>query len=305
MNRSLIAAAAFALLSACTHTPATKDFGKTAESSWDAVFAEGPTVQVIPLLTGEIEVAGDFLVDHDHPALETPREGKEYVPVLAYLVRHPTAGDFLIDSGFDHTFAESGSGNFGGLAFMAGFARQQPGHDTAALLRSLDVDPAELQMIVFSHMHPDHTAGLPDLPKSVPLVAGAGALESYGAPWYAPADHLEGFEAIREIALPADGAVDLFGDGSVLALPTPGHAAGNLSFLLRAGGGPVLLTCDASHTRQGFDLGVAPGGVDDRAQAQASIDALRRFVAANPQVRVKAGHEATDWDLARGVQEAL
>lgn len=301
----LLAAAAFALLSACTHTPATKSYSATAESPWEAVLADGPTVQVIPLLTGEIEVAGDFLLDHDHPNLKTPREGKEYVPVLAYLVRHPAAGDFLIDTGFDHTFAESGSGNFGGIAFMASFARQQPGHDVVSLLRSQGVDPSRLKMIVFSHLHGDHTAGLPDLPKSLPLLAGEGALESYGAPWYAPPDHFDGFDTLQTIALPASGAVDLFGDGSVLALPTPGHAAGNLSFLLRAGGGPVLLTCDASHTKQGFDLGVAPGGVDDRAKAQASVDALRRFVATNPQVRVKAGHEASDWDLARGVQDPL
>jgi len=304
MNR-LLFAAAFALLSACTHTPATKAYGATAAAPWEAALADGPKVQVVPLVTGEIEVAGDFLVDHEHAGLSKRREGKEYVPVLAYLVRHPTAGDFLIDSGFDHTFAESGSGNFGGLAFLAGFARQQPGHDTVALLRGLGVDPAQLKMIVFSHMHPDHTAGLPDLPKSVPLVAGPDALASYGAPWYAPADHLAGFAEVRTLALPASGAVDLFGDGAVLALPTPGHAAGNLSFLLRAEGGPVLLTCDASHTRQGFDDGVAPGGVEDRPAAEASLAALRRFVAAHPEVRVKAGHEATDWDLSRGVQPAL
>lgn len=306
MRRTLLAAAGLVFLTGCSaHLPGQQP--RIAPfAPWEAVFGEGPKVQLVPLLTGELEVAGDFLLDHESPSLRRRREGKEFVPVLAYLVRHPTRGDLLIDTGFDRTFAKRSHGNFGGLAFLAGFARQRPGHDTVSLLRTLGVDPAGLQMVVFSHLHPDHTAGLPDLPRHLPLVAGEGALASYGAPWYAPADHLAGFETIEMLALPEDGsAIDLFGDGSLLALPTPGHAAGNLSFLVRAEGGPVLLTCDASHTRQGFDEGVAPGGVEDRKLAQASLEALRAFVKRHPNVRVKAGHEASDWDLARGIQDPL
>lgn len=302
--RRLIAALLLAA-TGCTHVPAERPRAATA-ATWEAALEEGPRVEVIPLVTGEIEVERSFLLDFDSEHLHDRTDGKRYVPVLAWLVRHPEHGDLLIDTGFDHTFAESGHGNFGGLAFLVGFARQKPGHDTAALLRALGVDPAALRMIVLSHMHPDHTAGLPDLPKSVPVVVGRGAVESYGAPWYAPADHLAGIEVLHTLDLPAaGGAVDLLGDGSVLALPTPGHAAGNLSFLLRAQGGPVLLTCDASHTREGFDLGVAPGGVEDRTRAAESLERLRRFVERHPAVRVKAGHDAGDWDMSRGIQDPL
>ncbi|WP_373049336.1 MBL fold metallo-hydrolase [Vulgatibacter sp.] len=305
MNRILVALALAAAATGCAHVPAETPHAATPTATWDAALGEGPRVEVIPLLTGEIQVDRSFLLDFDNGHLHDRTDAKKWVPVLAYLVRHPTQGDLLIDTGFDHTFAESGHGNLGGIAFLASFARQQQGHDVVSLLRELEVDPARLRMIVLSHMHPDHTAGLPDLPKTVPVITGPGAVESYGGPWYAPADHLAGIESLRALALPDEGAVDLFGDGSLLVLPTPGHAAGNLSFLLRAQGGPVLLTCDASHTREGFDLGVAPGGVDDRATADASLDALRRFVAAHPMVRVKAGHEASDWDLTRGIQDAL
>lgn len=305
MNRMLAVVALLLAAAGCTHVPAERPRASTA-ATWEAALDEGPKVEVIPLVTGEIEVERSFLLDFENEHLHDRTGKKQHVPVVAYLVRHPELGDLLIDTGFDHTFAESGHGNFGGLAFLAGFARQQPGHDTAALLGKLGVDPATLKTIVLSHMHPDHTAGLPDLPKSVPVVVGKGAVESYGAPWYAPADHLAGIEVLHAVDLPADGsAVDLLGDGSVLALPTPGHAAGNLSFLLRAKSGPVLLTCDASHTREGFDLGVAPGGVESRQHANESIARLRRFVESNPAVRVKAGHEASDWDMSRGIQDAL
>lgn len=293
------------LATACTHVPESAP-RPAPFTLWEAGLEEGPTVEVIPLLTGEVKVDRGLLLHLDSEHLHDRENRSLYVPVLAYLVRHPVAGDLLIDTGFDHTFAESGHGNFGGLAVLVSLARQAPGTDTAALLRDLDVDPASLQMIVLSHMHPDHTSGLPDLPKSVPVVVGEGALEDYGSPWYAPADHLAGIETIYELPLPGEGkAIDLLGDGSLLALPTPGHAAGHLSFLARTANGPVLLVCDASHTREGFEQGVAPGGVADRQAADASLETLRNFVAAHPHVRVKAGHEAADWDMERGIQDPL
>lgn len=262
-------------------------------------------VEVIPLLTGEVKVDRSILIDLDHPEMEDVDDEKVWVPVLAFLVRHPTQGDLLIDSGFDASFAESGHGNFGGLAKLISLARQKPGHDTVSLLRELGVDPASLKMIVLSHMHPDHTAGLPELPKEIPVVTGPRALESYEVLWYAPHDHLAGRESIRALELPENGMLDFFGDGSLVALATPGHAQGNLSFLVHTKNGATLLTCDASHTREGLERGIAPGKSHDQELARESLERLRRFLAENPSTRIKAGHDAADWDLERGIQDAL
>ncbi len=306
MTRTLLSALVLLLAAGCIASPEETTHAPLPVVAWETALEEGPRVKVLPLVTGEIQVDRSFVLDFDHPNLENRTDAKLWVPVVAYLVRHPTAGDFLVDTGFDHTFAKSGHGNFGGVAFLASFARQEQGNDTRALLESLGVDLSTLKMIVLSHMHTDHTSGLPDLPKNLPLIIGAGAQSSYGGPWYAPANHLAGFEKIQTLSLPGNGeALDLLGDGSVLVLPTPGHAAGNLSFLVRAEGGPALLTCDASHTREGFDLGVAPGGVEDRGAAEKSLQSLRDFVSVHPEVRVKAGHEVSDWDLSRGVQDPL
>lgn len=266
---------------------------------------EGPgIVQVIPLVTGEVQVDRGLLLDLAHPAMEGRENDEVWVPVIAYLVRHPTQGDLLIDSGFDSTFAASGHGNFGGLARFVDIARQPAGHDTSALLRQLGVEPESLKMILLSHMHADHTAGLPELPLEVPVVTGPSAITSYEVLWFAPHDHLAGREAIHSLSLEG-GKRDLFGDGSLVVLATPGHAAGNLSFLVRTASGRTLLTCDASHTREGFDHGVKPGKSHDAEAAASSLELLRALVAGDPSIRVKAGHEATDWDLSRGIQDPL
>ncbi|AKU91639.1 MBL fold metallo-hydrolase [Vulgatibacter incomptus] len=284
------------------HRPAEARFhGDVA--AWNG---EAPgEVEVIPMVTGEIEVDRSLLVDLSHPEMAGRKDDKVWVPVMAYLVRHPTKGDVLIDSGFDSSFAASGHGNFGGLAKLLNIARQKPGHDTASLLRQLGVEPASLKMILLSHMHPDHTAGLPELPTSVPVIAGPGAMASYEVLWYAPQDHLAGRETIENLDIAPGEMRDLFGDGSLVVVSTPGHAAGNLSFLVHTARGATLLTCDASHTREGLDHGVAPGKNSDANASNESIGRLRRFLADHPEVKVKAGHDAADWDLERGIQDPL
>ena len=80
---------------------------------------------------------------------------------------------------------------------------------------------------------------------------------------------------------------------------------GNLSIIVNGKRGPLMLTFDASHTQEGFRQRVAPGKVIDRAQADATIERLHAFAAEHSSLRVKAGHDAADWDMTRGLQELL
>jgi glyoxylase-like metal-dependent hydrolase (beta-lactamase superfamily II) len=178
----------------------------------------------------------------------------------------------------------------------------------------LGVTPGDLKMILMSHLHLDHTAGLPELPKSVRLVAGPGAMQGYEIPFIAPADHLAGYAQIEtldftEVEETALGrAIDLFGDGSLFVISAPGHVQGNLSFLINRKDGALLLTCDASHSREGLMRGVGPGKVVDREAADATVKRFATFLAEHPEVSFKAGHDALDWTeeasgVAAGVAE--
>lgn len=299
----------------CTqpHIPKEDPLPPAGQSApdWNAVFASPRSIEVIPLVTGEINVERSILLNLDDPRVEDQDDRKIWVPVLAYLVRHEEHGDFLVDAGFDSSFSRSSHGNFGGMARFVEIGRQPEGGDTASLLRRTGVDPTTLRMIVISHLHLDHVAGLPELPKTVPLYAGPQARLGYETMWYAPTDHLAGFDSIRTWSfdgLPDAGpgpSIDVFGDGSFFAISAPGHTTGNLSFIVNGRRGPVLLTCDASHLQVGFRTNVSPGFAQDRKAADATIQRLHSFANEHPSLRVFVGHDAADWDMSRSIQDPL
>ena len=250
--------------------------------------------ELFVLNTGEVEVEDALLLDLEKNT--EIKNSKQYVPVMAYLVRHARKGDILIDTGFDETFAESGHGNFGCMGRFFNFARQKPGSDIAAQLQRLN---AKLTAVYFTHMHVDHTSGAPALPRGIPYIAGKGTLaDSYADIFGLCMNHLDGVEAIDEIDFAAAPMVagvgrvfDIFGDGSVWAIHTPGHSAGHMSFLVNTKTGPKLITGDASHTGYGFKNNIAPGKTQDRQQSRDSLKALRGLVERHKQLDIYFGHD--------------
>lgn len=250
--------------------------------------------ELFVLNTGEVEVDDSLLLDlENHPEI---KNSKQYVPVMSYLVRHPKRGDILIDTGFDESFAKSGHGNFGCMGRFFNFARQTPGKDIASQLKQLN---AKLTAVYFTHMHVDHTSGAPALPRDIPYYAGKGTLaDSYADIFGLCMNHLDGIENIQEIdfaAAPLIAGVghvfDIFGDGSVWAIHTPGHSTGHMSFVVNTKTGPKLITGDASHTGFGFKNNIAPGKTQDRSQSRESLNALRSLAERHKQMQVYFGHD--------------
>jgi glyoxylase-like metal-dependent hydrolase (beta-lactamase superfamily II) len=111
-------------------------------------------------------------------------------------------------------------------------------------------------------------------------------------------DALRGVARVERIdfagaaAIPPLGpSVDVFGDGSLWAISTPGHSKGHISYLIVTKAGPVLLTGDASHTRWGFEHGVPPGKTnEDAAGARRSLAQLALFANEYPEVKIVFGH---------------
>jgi glyoxylase-like metal-dependent hydrolase (beta-lactamase superfamily II) len=92
-----------------------------------------------------------------------------------------------------------------------------------------------------------------------------------------------------------DGELDLYGDGCIRLLATPGHSAGHMSVLLRLQDtGAVLLTGDASDNAAEWEGKHPPRGMFSPDQAMRSVEALRH-VACDTGALIVFGHDPDDW----------
>jgi glyoxylase-like metal-dependent hydrolase (beta-lactamase superfamily II) len=86
--------------------------------------------------------------------------------------------------------------------------------------------------------------------------------------------------------------LDVFGDGSLWALWTPGHTPGSTAYLARTTTGPVLFTGDTCHTAWGWHNQVEPGSFTaDHARNAESLGRLEALVREHPQIDVRLGHQ--------------
>lgn len=284
-----------------------------AWASWDDVLARAPRVQLVSLDTGAVHVSRTSMLGASHAGTASYVEEPSPLRVYAHLVRHPTAGDVLVDSGLDATFRTDRYGNLARPArwivdvLMDAPYSQDEGEDVMAQLARLDAHP---HTVLFTHLHMDHTAGIPALSAAFPglrLVTGPEEADDwvgvFGFGHVHDGQRWHELDFTQAIDLPPLGpSIDVFGDGSFWAVSTPGHSRGHVSFVVLDEDGPVLLTGDATHFRWAFAHDVGPQGTDE-ALAQESLDRLRAFAAAYPEVRVHTGHEAID--PGRTAQAAL
>jgi glyoxylase-like metal-dependent hydrolase (beta-lactamase superfamily II) len=92
-----------------------------------------------------------------------------------------------------------------------------------------------------------------------------------------------------------NGERDLYEDGRVRLLETPGHSAGHMSVLLRLdGAGPVLLTADAADNTAQWESKAPLRGLFSREQAEQSLERLRA-VAHDNRALIVFGHDPENW----------
>jgi len=269
-------------------------------TNWEAVLARPSQVEVEVITSAKWAVPRKGVINLKHPTAKAAGLRNEPVPIVlpVGIVRHPTRGDFIIDTGIDRSFLTEDPVAVRGLirSFLKELEPVEPLGDAVAR-REL-----HLAGVLLTHMHVDHVLGLPDLPKEVPIYVGPGETEDrkaeYGLlrPTYRRL--LEGHDPLREFEVsagiaidPFPVAIDLLSDGTLWALPSPGHTAGSMAYLVIAKDGPVLFVGDTSHTRWGWEHDVEPGTytADHPANAE-SLARLRRFAELHPQTRVILGH---------------
>ena len=161
------------------------------------------------------------------------------------LVKHP-AGDLLIDTGSSSHYDQEISGfPFATWLKLKSLAGQlKPKVPLADLLRRMGEDPATVRWAILSHAHLDHAGGLMDLP-DLPVLLTREELQFAADPivqskGYVISAHTQKFPPIAAPTLrfePApyetfDESADLYGDGSVVAVPLRGHTPGSVGIFV-------------------------------------------------------------------------
>jgi len=163
-------------------------------------------------------------------------------------------------------------------------------------LAKIDVKPDQIKYIGISHYHADHTGQLPSFPKATVLIGARewDALTSAKPPEGANVKAFEGWIKGEGKVEPQATDKDVFGDGTIIMLRTPGHTPGHSSLLVKlAQMGPVIITGDAVHFHENWDSDGVPAFNYDRAQTVASIQRLKK-IADNLKATVIIQHDARD-----------
>lgn len=272
----------------------TTESSRTGED-WTIILRHTPKIDSFKLLnTGSVKVPLDGMLNVDKLDANHGFDEFLWVDVFAFLFHHQELGWHMVDSGLDSSFQENGN-IWGALAgkFIKG-TKQTPGQNIAAQLAK---ENKIIKGIFLTHLHGDHTSGLPEIEKNIPKYIGKGE-KHFNIPFLYRSNHLNYRDTLIELdwekgqdIAPLNSAIDVFGDGSFWAIHTPGHSNSHLSYLLITADGPILLTGDASHTKYGFENQIEPGWVDDQVQAANSLKQLIQLKKQFPIIHVIYGHE--------------
>ena len=220
----------------------------------------------------------------------SPRDIGRFSDTFAYpgQKRQFTFSCYLVKHGDEYMVWDTG--------FAPGQNPQAPKVSLADQLATLKLSPDQIKYVGISHYHADHTSQLPSLPKAT-LLIGKGDWDAVNAPKPAEGVNAAAFTHWTSGAGKAEPVAldkDVFGDGTVIMLNTPGHTPGHHSLLVNLKGmGPVILIGDLAHFHENYDAGGVPSFNVDRAQTAASLERIKK-IAANLKGTVIIQHDIRD-----------
>jgi glyoxylase-like metal-dependent hydrolase (beta-lactamase superfamily II) len=197
---------------------------------------------------------------------------------------------YVIKHGDDYMVWDTG--------FAPGSNANAPKVGIVERLAEVKVKPEQVKFVGISHFHADHTGQLAPFANAT-LLIGKGDWDGItavppmtGANAAGFKDWMGGARKVEPLALDKD----VWGDGKVVVLRTPGHTPGHSSLLVRLSSGKnILLIGDAAHFHENYESNGVPSFNYDRAQTVASMERIKK-IAANLNATVIIQHDLRDID---------
>jgi N-acyl homoserine lactone hydrolase len=180
-----------------------------------------------------------------------------------YLIKH-SQGWFLWDTGIPDAVAAMPDGLKPADPKAVTWKRPKT---LASQLEQLGVKPDDVKAMGVSHTHPDHIGNVEMFPQAVLYVQKA----EYNWPGV---DNKPRFKPEHPVTL-LEGDKDIFGDGSVVILSTPGHTPGHQSLQVRLPRtGEIVLSGDAVHFKSNWENRGVPVNNFSKEQTLASMERI-------------------------------
>jgi len=231
-------------------------FGLLCAFGASSVFAADATVKVYWTTSG---MFGPFDIRGLIPALPVDKSRQITIPVSMWIIDHPK-GLVVFDTGNNVAIVDNckeywGEGN---CNFLKPSQKREDVIDMQ--LKKLGYSADQVKLVVTSHTHLDHAGNLKLFPNATHVMQKKELFQGWWPEKFqgrTPGgafilNDLEGTRGYNFLEL--DGDYDLFGDGSVLILSTPGHTIGHQSMKVKtAGSGTIIISQDAVWMQENLD----------------------------------------------------
>jgi glyoxylase-like metal-dependent hydrolase (beta-lactamase superfamily II) len=213
------------------------------------------------------------------------------LPVSSALLRHGQA-NVLFDTGCHPDVPGNPEGRWGAMAKLM-VPIMQPGEHVLTGLAGLGLEPDDIDVVINSHLHPDHCGCNAFFRKATFLIHRAELAAARE-----PNSAASGYLATEwDHPMPVDeieSQRDVFGDGRIVLLPLPGHTPGSMAALARLDrSGTFLLAGDTVSLRETLDTGIVPRNTWNADALVKSLGEVRRIEASG--ATVLCGHDALQW----------
>jgi glyoxylase-like metal-dependent hydrolase (beta-lactamase superfamily II) len=219
----------------------------------------------------------------------------------AFVIKHPRSGLVVFDTGLSARGRTEPEHYVGWIGARLDMMDVPEGGGLALQMRASGFDPADVTRVVVSHVHFDHTGGIPDFPNATVVIGKAEkdwVVAGVRKTDFVDLEPLRGMERWQAIDYSTEkpmgtllAAHDLLGDGSLFAVDLSGHTPGSTGLLVRTSEAPILLTGDAAWTKKSWMWPARPISAWNMSLWWEQAWRIKRFALMEPRLVVIPGHD--------------